>query len=126
MAAENPTWGEERIANELKVKLGIRVSPRTVAKYLRGSGPVRTPDPKQRWRPPDCGMDLATLISQPSPSGSSLTLLGRGRRRPLFQLFLGLLDAALVLSLHQPGIEPRCELRNQFPVTPPVPELMFV
>ena len=34
MAAENPTWGEERIANELKLKLGIRVSPRTVQKYL--------------------------------------------------------------------------------------------
>ena len=48
MAAENPTWGEERIANELKLKLGIRVSPRTVEKYLR-DGPVRTPDPKQRW-----------------------------------------------------------------------------
>ena len=28
---ENPTWGEERIANELMLKLGIRVSPRTVA-----------------------------------------------------------------------------------------------
>ena len=26
MAAENVTWGEERIANELKLKLGIRVS----------------------------------------------------------------------------------------------------
>ena len=34
MAAENPTWGEEHIANELKLKLGIRVSPRTVRKYL--------------------------------------------------------------------------------------------
>jgi putative transposase len=49
MAAENPTWGEERIANELKLKLGIRVSPRTVEKYLRRGGPVRTPDPRQRW-----------------------------------------------------------------------------
>jgi putative transposase len=48
MAADNPIWGEERIANELKLKLGIRVSPRTVGKYLR-DGPVRTPDPKQRW-----------------------------------------------------------------------------
>jgi transposase InsO family protein len=48
MAAENPTWGEERIANEMKLKRGIRVSPRTVEKYLR-AGPVRTPDPKQRW-----------------------------------------------------------------------------
>ena len=25
MAAENPTWGEERIADELRLKLGIRV-----------------------------------------------------------------------------------------------------
>ena len=49
MGAQNPTWGEERIANELKLKLGIRVSPRTVEKYLRLSGPRRTPDPKQRW-----------------------------------------------------------------------------
>src|SRR5262245_43394241 len=49
MAAENPTWGEERIANELKLKLTIRVSPRTVGKYLRKDSPVRTPDPKQRW-----------------------------------------------------------------------------
>jgi putative transposase len=49
MAAGNATWGEERIANELKLKLGIRVSPRTVGKYLRSGRPVRTPDPKQRW-----------------------------------------------------------------------------
>jgi putative transposase len=34
MARENPTWGEERIANELELKLGLRVSPRTVRKYL--------------------------------------------------------------------------------------------
>jgi len=32
MATENPSWGEERIANELKLKLGIQVSPRTVGK----------------------------------------------------------------------------------------------
>jgi putative transposase len=38
MAAENPTWGEERIANELKLKFGIRVSPRTVEKV-----PARRP-----------------------------------------------------------------------------------
>jgi hypothetical protein len=34
MDRENPTWGEERIANELSLKLGIAVSPRTVRKYL--------------------------------------------------------------------------------------------
>jgi putative transposase len=49
MAAENPIWGEDRIANELKMKLGIRVSPRTVGKYLSSGGPRREPDPKQRW-----------------------------------------------------------------------------
>ena len=48
IASENPFWGEERIANELLVKLGIRVSPRTVGKYM----PKRTPgQPRgdQRW-----------------------------------------------------------------------------
>ena len=34
MALENPTWGEERIANELLLKLGLKVSPRTVRKYM--------------------------------------------------------------------------------------------
>src|SRR6266849_1527343 len=49
MAAENAIWGEERIANELKMKLGIRVSRGTVGKYLNSGGPRREPDPKQRW-----------------------------------------------------------------------------
>jgi putative transposase len=49
MAAENPTWGEERIANELKLKLGLQVSSRSVEKYLRNGGPAHRPDPKQRW-----------------------------------------------------------------------------
>ena len=39
MAHDNPTWGEERIADELKLKLGIGVSPRTVRKYLDRKGP---------------------------------------------------------------------------------------
>jgi len=34
MATENRLWSEERIANELLLKLGIRVSPRTVRKYM--------------------------------------------------------------------------------------------
>lgn len=34
MADRNATWGEERIAAELLLKLGIRVSPRTVRRYL--------------------------------------------------------------------------------------------
>lgn len=39
MAAVNRTWGEERIASELLVKLGIRVSPRTVRRYM-STGPA--------------------------------------------------------------------------------------
>src|SRR3954447_20762133 len=35
LAAENPTWGEQRIADELLLKLQIRLSPRTVAKYSK-------------------------------------------------------------------------------------------
>ena len=42
MGAENPTWGEERIADELQVKLGIQVSPRTVGRYLQSGRPVRS------------------------------------------------------------------------------------
>jgi putative transposase len=38
MAAANRTWGEQRIASELLLKLGIRVSPRTVRRYM-DSGP---------------------------------------------------------------------------------------
>jgi hypothetical protein len=52
MAQDNPTWGEACIANELLLRLGLRVSPRPVRKY----GPQRlAPDsgqriPSQRWR----------------------------------------------------------------------------
>ena len=48
MARENPLWGEERIANELLLKLGIRVSPRTVRKYMPKES-SRGPHFDQRW-----------------------------------------------------------------------------
>ena len=34
MARANATWGEERIAAELRLKLGLCVSPRTVRRYM--------------------------------------------------------------------------------------------
>src|SRR5712691_8842674 len=51
MAHDNPTWGQERIANELLLKLGLRVSPRTVRTYMpkrsdRGPGKRA---PSQQW-----------------------------------------------------------------------------
>ena len=47
LARENPTWGEEKITNELLLKLGIRVSSRTVGKYLEGGRPRGSSG--QRW-----------------------------------------------------------------------------
>ena len=48
LAVENPTWGEKRIADELLLKLQIRLSPRTVSKYIK-----QLPRPRgardQRW-----------------------------------------------------------------------------
>jgi hypothetical protein len=51
MALENPTWDQECIANELLLKLGLRVSPRTVRKYMPShcvGGPGKC-YPSQRW-----------------------------------------------------------------------------
>lgn len=48
IARENRIWGEEQISNELLLKLGIRISPRTVRKYLN----LLNPRPRrgdQRW-----------------------------------------------------------------------------
>jgi transposase InsO family protein len=51
MSLENPTWGQERIANELLLKLSLKVSPQTVRQYMpdhcvRGPGKR---SPSQRW-----------------------------------------------------------------------------
>lgn len=49
MVRENPTWGQERVALELSLKLGIRVSPRTVRAYWPDDlGPRHRPH-SQRW-----------------------------------------------------------------------------
>jgi putative transposase len=47
MVRENPTWGEEQIAYQLLLKLGIRVSLRTVRKCLDANRPRGTTN--QRW-----------------------------------------------------------------------------
>ena len=48
MALSNVSWGEERITNELLLKLGIRVSPRTVGKYMP-KRPYGQPHGDQHW-----------------------------------------------------------------------------
>src|SRR5947209_19298653 len=48
LAAENPTWGVQRIDDELLLKLQIRLSPRPVAKYSEQRPRPRAPI-DQRW-----------------------------------------------------------------------------
>jgi putative transposase len=51
MALESPSWGQERIANELWLKLGLKVSPRTVRKHMPDhcvGGPGKR-GPSQCW-----------------------------------------------------------------------------
>jgi hypothetical protein len=67
MAAENPLWGEERIANELRLKLGLRISPRTVAKYL----------PKHSPRSPRDDLALVDIPTQPRARDGRLRFLRR-------------------------------------------------
>ena len=49
MARANVTWGEERIAAELLLKLGLRVSPRTVRRYMSLGGRPRNRRSSQQW-----------------------------------------------------------------------------
>jgi putative transposase len=49
MARANATWGEERIAAELQLKLGISVSPRTVRRYMPRGGRPHDRKSSQRW-----------------------------------------------------------------------------
>jgi hypothetical protein len=51
IALENPTWGQERIADELLLRLGLQVSPSTVRKYMPSycvGGPGKRCS-SQRW-----------------------------------------------------------------------------
>jgi putative transposase len=49
MAEANRTWGEERIASELLLKLGIHVSPRTVRRYMPTGRAPGDGTRSQRW-----------------------------------------------------------------------------
>jgi transposase InsO family protein len=49
IAVANRTWGEERIAAELRLKLGLTVSPRTVRRYMPRDPRRRGGQPTQSW-----------------------------------------------------------------------------
>jgi transposase InsO family protein len=48
LASENRLWSPRRIADELRLKLGVRVSHRTVARYM-AIARQGSPSPGQRW-----------------------------------------------------------------------------
>ena len=51
MARDNPTWGQARIADELSLKLGIHISPRTVRAYWPSEiPPTRSRSRSQSWQ----------------------------------------------------------------------------
>jgi putative transposase len=50
MAMANRTWGEERIAAELLLKLGLSLSPRTVRRYMCRRSPTGPGARTQTWR----------------------------------------------------------------------------
>jgi putative transposase len=49
MAMKNRTWGEERIAAELRLKLGLALSPRTVRRYMPTRPRTRGGQSAQSW-----------------------------------------------------------------------------
>jgi putative transposase len=49
MAIANRTWGEERIAAELRLKLGLTLSPRTVGRYMPTRPRTRGGESLQSW-----------------------------------------------------------------------------
>jgi hypothetical protein len=49
MGNDDPAWGEERIAADLLLKVGIRISPRTVRRYMPKDRGHRRGPSSQRW-----------------------------------------------------------------------------
>ena len=85
MARENPDWGAPRVHGEL-LKLGLTISERSVARYLRSR--ERRGDPKQRWlaflqnhREAICAMDFFTVPTLTFQLLYGMFVIEHGRRR---------------------------------------------
>jgi hypothetical protein len=69
----NATWGEERIAAELRLKLGLCVSPRPVRRYM-----------PQGWRPGDraSSQRWSTFVRNHASAMLACDFFVTGRRAP--------------------------------------------
>src|SRR5262245_19289055 len=80
MVHDNPTWGEERIADELWLKLGISVSPRTVRAYW---------PTEDKSRPSVSRFaELEDVCPQSCPRPAGMRLHGRGHRALPYPLYI--------------------------------------
>jgi hypothetical protein len=62
LARENPHWGYQRIAGELK-QLGQAASPTTIRKVLSGAGVRRRPSVHASRGPRSCGQQAASVLA---------------------------------------------------------------
>jgi len=129
MARANPTWGEERIADELLLKLGLTVSPRTLGRYLQRLRPSRGGRPAQRWATfvrnhahavLACDFFTTITVGFPRPLGVRRARRRHAPDRPLERDRAsdgGLDDPTVSDRDHRrnrascPGARPRCDLR---------------
>jgi len=89
MVINNPTWGQERVADELSLKLDILVSPRTVKKYWpEGVSSDSRKVSSQRWKTfvhnhasALVGCDFATVVTATFRRIYVLVVMEIGTRR---------------------------------------------
>jgi len=81
MVRENITWGQERVADELSLKLGILVSPRTVRKYwpLQPDGVCGNNSKNDSWNSTRLSLSQFSTCFQETMNESDQDLSGRGQ-----------------------------------------------
>ncbi len=109
MAVSNVTWGAERIRGEL-LKLGIRVSKRTVQQYIR---PVRPPgNGGQTWEVFSDGW-TAQQLREATPWGHGAMHLIRDSDGTYGPKFVAVAEGAeinvVTIPPRSPNLNPICE-----------------
>lgn len=104
---DNPTWGEERLRDELRVKFGLRVSARTVRKYMLRKDSPGGKRVSQTW---------ATFVrnhAQAVVAADFLTVV-TVRFRVLFVLVIMEIESRRILHLNVTAHPTRAWISQQF------------